>query len=52
LHLVFSNENTIYQYVWDVTAPPVLVTKYALMANSVVDDLLVDESFVIAQVWE
>ena len=52
LHLVFSNDNTIYQFVWDVTVPPVLVTKYALMANSVVEDLLVDESFVIAQVLE
>ena len=52
LHLIFSNDNTIYQYLWDVDTVPVLVTKYTLMANSVVEDLLMDDDFVIAQVWE
>lgn len=34
LHLVLSNDNTIYQYIWDATIAPVLVTKYSLMTGS------------------
>lgn len=37
LHVVLSNDNTIYQYQWDVLAHPVLVTKYTLMGGSKVE---------------
>lgn len=37
LHVVLSNDNTVYQYQWDVLNHPVLVTKYTLMAGSVVE---------------
>lgn len=42
LHLIISNDNTIYQFTWDVTVPPVLVNKYTLMSNSIVEDLFMD----------
>lgn len=51
LHVIFSNDNTVYQYEWDVVNAPVLVTKYNLMSGSVVEDLLMDENFVIVQAW-
>ena len=34
LNVVFANDNTVYQYEWDVAASPALVTKYALMPGS------------------
>jgi len=34
LNLVMSNENTIYQFEWDVSTAPVLVTKYTLIPKS------------------
>lgn len=34
LLVAFSNDNTIYQFEWDVTTPPTLITKYALMPGS------------------
>lgn len=52
LHLVISNDNTVYQYEWDVFNTPVLITKYALMAGSVVEELLMDENVVIVLAWE
>lgn len=36
LTIIFSNENTVYQYKWDIMEAPVMVTKYSLMAGSVV----------------
>ena len=34
LHVVLANDNTVYQFEWDVATPPNLVNKYALMPNS------------------
>ena len=34
LNIVFSNENTIYQFEWDIPSAPVLVTKYNLIPKS------------------
>lgn len=47
INLVMSNENTVYQFEWDVTTPPVLVTKYTLIPKSIVKQLFVDFNFVI-----
>lgn len=44
-----ANDNTIYQYEWDAPSPPSLVYKYALIAGTVVEELLVDANFVIVQ---
>ena len=48
LNLVMSNENTIYQFEWDVTTPPVLTNKYTLIPKSTVNQLFVDFNYVIA----
>ena len=48
LNLVMSNENTIYQFEWDVTTPPVLTNKYSLIPKSKVKQLFVDFNFVVA----
>lgn len=37
LHVIFSNENTVYRYEWDTVYDPILVTKYTLMAGSRVE---------------
>lgn len=34
LNIVMTNGNTIYQFEWDVTTPPVLIHKYTLAPNS------------------
>ena len=47
LMLVMSNENTVYQFEWDVLLPPVLITKYTLIPKSEVKQLFVDFNFVI-----
>lgn len=49
LHVVFSNENTVYRYEWDAVYEPILVTKYTLMSGSQVDELHMDDDFVIIQ---
>lgn len=48
LNLVMSNENTIYQFEWDVATPPVLTNKYTLVPKSTVKQLFLDYNFVIA----
>jgi hypothetical protein len=48
INLVMSNENTIYQFEWDVTTPPVLINKYSLIPNSNVKQVFVDYNYVIA----
>ena len=47
LNLVMSNENTVYQFEWDTSMAPVLVTKYTLIPKSEVKQLFVDYNFVI-----
>ena len=47
--MVLSNDNTIYQYEWDVATEPVLVAKYALMEGSEVEQILLDNHLVLVQ---
>ena len=47
LKVVFSNGNNLYQYNWIIGKAPVLTAKYGLMPNSDVEDMFVDENFII-----
>jgi hypothetical protein len=51
LHVVVSNNNTIYQYEWDVLNDPLLITKYTLMTGSTVEEIYIDEGLIIVQAW-
>lgn len=48
LNVVATNGNTIYQFEWDLAAPPTLVAKYNLIAGTTVRQLFTDYNFVIA----
>lgn len=55
LQVVATNGNTIYQYEWDVTTPPVLIRKYNLLPNSQVEQIFVDYNFVVVSavsIWD
>lgn len=47
LNVVFSNGNNLYQYDWIIGKPPVLTNKYGLMPNSEVENLFIDEQFIV-----
>lgn len=49
LHVAVANDNTIYQFEWDVASPPTLVNKYALMAGSEVEKMVMDDHLIIVQ---
>lgn len=51
LNVVFANDNTVYQYEWDTLSSASLVTKYALMPGSYVEQIFVDYNFVLVQSW-
>lgn len=45
--VVATNGNTIYQFEWDVTSPPVLINKYILIPGTKVEQIFVDYNFVV-----
>lgn len=49
LHVIVAAENNIFQYEWEASRSATLVNKYVLMSGSEIEQLVVDENFVIIQ---
>lgn len=47
--IALANSHSIYEIDWSVTSKPVLMTKYSLLPNSYIEQLAINEDYVVVQ---